>query len=117
MNIYIAGPMRNRPEDNFPAFNKAAQLLRLRGHEVFNPAEKGCEEEMKSQGGSAMADMAFRRKVFALDWAWIAEHADAVAMLPGWEQSRGAVSEKAAADAIGLQVIYLGQEDGWNVAT
>ena len=59
--------------------------------------------------------LAFRRKVFALDAAYICNTADAVALLPDWEQSRGAVAEKALADAIGLRVLYLGQEDGWHV--
>jgi hypothetical protein len=30
-----------------------------------------------------------------------------MAMLPGWEKSKGAVAEKALADALGLHVMYL----------
>jgi hypothetical protein len=37
-----------------------------------------------------------------------AEHADAIAMLPGWETSRGARAEHALAQAIdGMRFIYL----------
>ena len=39
MRIYLAGPMRNYPRNNFPAFDAAAAKLRADGHEVFNPAE------------------------------------------------------------------------------
>ena len=41
-------------------------------------------------------------KVFALDTAWICLHADAIALLPNWPKSKGAVAEKALADAIGI---------------
>ena len=106
--------MRNRPGWNFPAFKRAADILRAKGHTVFNPAEKGCESELPANPTQENS-LAFRRKVFALDAAYICNTADAVALLPDWEQSRGAVAEKALADAIGLRVLYLGQEDGWHV--
>jgi hypothetical protein len=108
--------MRGRPGWNFTAFKRAADILRAKGHDVFNPADKGFESELPANP-SQENTLAFRRKVFALDTEYICKHADAVALLPDWEQSRGAVAEKALADAVGLRVIYLGQEDGWHVAT
>jgi hypothetical protein len=116
MRIYLAGPMRGHPEYNFPAFHAAAKVLRERGHTVFNPAEKGCESEV-TKGGDEMNTLSFRRKVFGMDTDYICRCADAVAMLPNWEQSRGAVAEKALADALGIRVLYLGQEDGWHVSS
>jgi hypothetical protein len=87
MKIYIAGPMRGYPDLNFPAFNDTAANLRAQGHEVFNPAEQG--------------DIPIR-EALAVDLQWICLHAEAVALLPGWEASSGAQAEAATADAVGI---------------
>ena len=109
MKIYLAGPMRGLPNFNFPAFDNAAHKLRNEGHFVFSPAEKG--EEAALDGNPELQNsLAFRRKVFKLDTAYICDEADMIAMLPGWKKSSGAVAEHALAIAIGLEVQYLGQE-------
>ena len=111
MKVYLAGPMRGYPEYNFPAFHYAANTLRNEGHEVFSPAEKGEEVgyvELPESSIGADEGLAFRRKVFKLDLSWICEHADAVALMAGWENSKGAQAERAAAEAVGLTVIELG---------
>jgi hypothetical protein len=38
--------------------------------------------------------------------AWICKEADAVYLLKGWEKSKGALAEKATAEALGLEVMY-----------
>ena len=43
------------------------------------------------------------REALGADLAWICAEADAVAMLPGWETSRGATAERATAIALGLE--------------
>lgn len=119
MKIYVAGPMRGIPEFNFPAFNAAAAALRAAGHEVFNPAERdnerhgvdiskgnaaGCEE-------LAAKDHGFNLRVaLAEDLAFICAHADAVFMLPGWLNSKGARAERAVGRALGLKIF----EQGYN---
>ena len=95
MKVYLAGPMRGYPNHNFPAFHTAAHKLRTEGHEVFNPADTG------EPYGWKIRDYMF------LDLAWICNHAEAVALLPGWEKSRGATAEAATAMALGLKVIEL----------
>jgi hypothetical protein len=105
MKIYLAGPMRGYPKFNFPAFDEWAAKLRAAGHEVFSPAEKGLEKHAEANQES----LAFRRAVFSLDMDWICNHADAVAMMPRWVESRGAFAEWACANAVGLQIIYLDQ--------
>jgi hypothetical protein len=121
MKLYLAGPMRGYPEFNFPAFHAAAARLRIEGHEVFSPAEHaqervgealyqqkdGNEDELAKRIG--VSTMELRRKVFADDLGWICAEADGVALLPGWETSKGANAEKAAAEALGLEVIYLAE--------
>jgi hypothetical protein len=105
MKLYLAGPMRGRPEMNFPAFFSMAAKLEKEGYIVFNPAAKGEEKNVTNE---EQFDLAFRRKVFALDTEFICKEADGIFMLKDWEQSRGAVAEKALADAIGLPVFYEG---------
>ena|ERR1035437_5948303 len=106
MKVYLAGPMRGIPKFNFPAFHKAAAKLRKQGYTVFSPAEKGIEKKI-AKAPDLQESRSFRRKVFALDLAWICKHADAVALMPGWKKSKGAKAEKAAAEAIGLVVFYV----------
>lgn len=100
MKIYLAGPMRGYPQSNFPAFNAAANVLRHDGHNVFNPAEN--DDLMEKQGVPLTI-----RRCLEIDLAWICREADAIAMLPGWEKSTGATAERAAAIALGLEVIEL----------
>jgi len=101
MNIYLAGPMRGIPEFNFPVFNKAAARLRELGHTVFNPAEKG-DEALLETDPELQDNLSFRRKVFKIDTAYICDYADALMMLDGWKQSKGALAEYALAAAIGI---------------
>ncbi len=113
---YLGGPMRGVPLFNFPAFYAAAAKLRAEGHEVFSPAEKdnirhgtdisadnanGSEEEAAEKHGFNL------RVALGEDLAWICAHADGIALLPGWENSKGAKAELAAAVALGLEVIYV----------
>lgn len=106
MKIYLAGPMRGIKDFNFPEFFRWAKILRDEGNEVFNPAEKG-EETQATDNPDLQFDLAFRRKVFKLDTSYICDHADAVALMPEWRQSRGAQAERALAEAIGLRIILL----------
>jgi Domain of unknown function (DUF4406) len=114
LKIYIAGPMRNYPEFNFPAFHKAALDLRKEGHFVFSPAEK--DEEVHGKDFStyypegnlsdAEANGFSLRRALGDDLAWVCKEADAVYLLHGWEKSKGALAEKATAEALGLEIIY-----------
>lgn len=116
MRIYVAGPMRGIPEFNFPAFHAAAAKLRADGHEVFNPAEKdnerhgtdiskgnaaGCEHVAAAQHGFNL------REALGMDLSWICAEAEGIALLPGWQNSKGATAEHATAVALGLIVIEL----------
>jgi hypothetical protein len=116
MKIYVAGPMRGIPEFNFPAFHSAAAKRRGIGHDVFSPAEKDNERHGTdiSKGNadgcakSAAKEHGFNlREALGVDLAWICAEADAIALLPGWENSKGAKAEHATAVALGLQVILL----------
>lgn len=113
MKLYVAGPMRGRPQFNFPAFDAAAAQLRGLGHYVFNPAEVD-----RVTYGDDLADAAHNgdettvaashgfdlRRALGGDLAFIAGEADGVAVLPGWRDSKGARAEVATALALGLVV-------------
>lgn len=116
MRVYVAGPMRGIPEFNFPAFHEAAHALRERGHEVFNPAERDNERHGTDiAAGNSTGDESIAAKqhgfdlriALAEDADWICRHADAIALLPGWENSKGAKAELALSLALGHEVIYL----------
>lgn len=114
MRLYLAGPMTGIPHFNYPAFNAAAHDLRQRGHVVFSPAEHDTQmfgRDISNPTGSAeqaAAEHGFdRRAALKADLSWICEHAEGIALLPGWERSSGARAEKSLADALGLHVIVL----------
>lgn len=114
--IYVAGPMRGIPEFNFPAFYAAAAKLRAAGFVVFNPAERDNEKHGTDiSKGNATGDESIAtqqhgfnlREALGADLEWICAEADAIALLPGWERSKGANAEHATAIALGLEVIKL----------
>jgi hypothetical protein len=123
MKIYLSGPMRGKADFNFPLFDKVSAQLRAEGHEVFSPADN----DRKRFGTDAykpgdnitgddnshaqrlgLTDLELRRLLLGDDTAWICAHAERIVMLPGWIHSKGAVAEKALAEAIGLEVKYYG---------
>lgn len=111
--IYLAGPMRGIADFNFPAFEAGAAGLRAKGFEVFSPAERDEKfhgKVFKAEHGelSEIANSGFSlREALAADTQWIALHADAVVVLPGWENSKGAQAETALARALSLPVLTI----------
>jgi hypothetical protein len=89
--------MRGIPDFNFPAFDAKAAELRAQGHIVFSPADGDRWLELTGRPVDP-------RVCFELDTQWICREADAVALLPGWENSKGARAERALAEALGLDV-------------
>lgn len=114
MKIYVAGPMRGYPEFNFPAFHAAAARLRAEGHTIFSPAEKDEEVHGKDFSSAfptgsleAAESSGFSlRRALGDDLRWICTEAEGVYLLKGWEASKGALAEKATAEALGLEVMY-----------
>lgn len=92
--VYVSGPMSGLPDLNFPAFHQAAAQLRALGLQAVNPAE--------INPGSTMSwEACMRADIKALC------DCDALVMLPGWENSRGAHLEVHLAHRLGMQVLPL----------
>lgn len=109
MRIYLAGPMSGLPEFNFPAFDAGAKVLADQGHEVFNPAEN---DRQKWGSMENIKKNANYRECLSDDLNWILHGngngpAEAIALLPGWEKSKGAAAELALARALGLFIIFM----------
>jgi hypothetical protein len=94
MRVYVAGKMSGLPDLGFPAFHAAAAKLRAEGHEVINPAE--IQPDQTAEWGACLRDC-----LAAL------VRCDAIALLPNWDDSRGARLERHVARELGLTTIYL----------
>lgn len=90
--IYLAGPMSGIKDKNYPLFNFKADELRELGFMVANPAELKSNKEEPQW-------IDFMRLTIPQLMS-----CNAVALLPGWENSRGAVIEKKLADSFGFLV-------------
>jgi hypothetical protein len=88
--IYVAGPMTGLPEYNYPAFHAAAERLRSNGHTVLCPAEH--------PEGLTYAEYMRRDILMVLV-------VEAIAVLPGWEKSRGAQIEVSLGRALDLPIL------------
>lgn len=94
MRLYVSGPITNMPELNKPVFASASARLRDAGHTVINPHEIGDPSELLLTWESYLrADLAF-----------MLTGADALALLSGWEHSRGATLERHVATALRWEV-------------
>lgn len=105
MRIYLAGPMSGKPDFNFPAFDVAAKMLRTAGHEVFNPAD--ADREKWGENVEVIGRKATYAECMRLDLNWIIDHAEGIALLPDWDQSKGAQSEYWLAMCLGLTQFHL----------
>lgn len=108
-NIYVAGPMTGYPDYNFPAFFETAEALEDGGWRVYNPAA----HDLDVHGSLEAATAAFKanpnrmlRDCLHWDLGVITDKCDAIFMLKGWENSKGARAEHATALALGLEIIY-----------
>jgi len=89
--IYIAGPMTGHIELNFPAFHAAAARIREAGHVAINPAEINPDASMSWKE-------CMKSDIAALVTC------DAIHLLPGWENSKGATLEAHIAERLEIEV-------------
>lgn len=90
--IYIAGPISSNPDGYRAAFAAAEAALRADGYDTINPAENPPHPSWEAYMRCSIAQLIT---------------ADGIALLPGWEASRGAMLESHIAHALGFEVIVL----------
>ena len=91
--IYISGPMTGIENLNRDMFDEAESLLRECGENPINPHNFPEQESYEDY--------------LMIDLEMIAMAADAIALLPGWENSNGAKKELKTAIELGLEVILM----------
>jgi hypothetical protein len=92
--LFLCGPMSGLPKNNYPAFMRAAKSLRASGYLVQNPAENP-EPPCKTWAGYMRMSLAQLVRC------------EMIALLPGWENSRGAKLEWHIAQQLGMRPIYV----------
>lgn len=92
--------MSGRPDYNFPLFNKIAEELRQRHHEVLNPAELDPE----IVPGTWTWEQYLKRDIVAM------MEYNTLVLLPEWESSRGARVELNLADVLMYHVFEIDVE-------
>lgn len=105
--VYIAGPMRGVPFYNFPAFDVARNLWEDEGYNVISPADldrKAGFDPIDNPGQDWNEDKGevIKRDILAILETLKPNTADAIALLPGWEASKGAAVEVALGQFLGL---------------
>ncbi len=97
--IFISGKMTGlTPEEYGARFGAAEERLKAQGYEVFNPSRPEWNDAMHEDGLTY-------GEILIIDFGKIREH-DALYMLEGWKDSKGATAEHAFADAIGMEIMY-----------
>lgn len=92
MRIYLSGPMSGIAGNNFPAFRQWAALLRADGFDVVSPAE------IQDSGSWELCLRADLRELCTCE---------GIALMPGWESSKGANLELHVAHRLGMKVLHL----------
>lgn len=97
---YLAGPMTGFPEFNYPAFEAAAKELRGAGYTVVSPHEINHGETLETRGMTKTPGQYLKAGFIVL------LACDGIILLPGWQQSRGALAEFNLALACDMHVWY-----------
>lgn len=105
MKLYIAGPMTGIPHHNYPLFNEVEKELVRVGYTALNPARV---DEAHSQmepnclvcKGSTHGWDWYMRKTIAIMCT-----ADGLALLPNWQESRGARIERDLAHTLKMPTL------------
>ena len=97
--IYIAGPMRRKPQFNFPLFDEVAAALRAEGHTVISPAELDSAEIRAEALASPDGIMGEKiggetaGEILSRDVRIVIDEVDKLVLLNGWTKSQGAKLE------------------------
>lgn len=100
MQIYLSGKITGREKEDYTRqFAKAETFYKTSGFDVVNPVTIG-ETILKNNPKAKWEDF-MQEDLKAL------RTCTHIAMLEGWEESKGAKMEKAEAEKLGLEIMYL----------
>ena len=91
--VYVAGKMSGEPNLNYHNFNRVAKQLRAEGYHVENPAEN---PDPPCKSWRKYMEMAIRQLATC----------DAIFLLNGWQDSKGAGVEYELALGLGMEIIF-----------
>ena len=100
MRIYLSGKITGREKEDYTRqFARAESFYKTGGFDVVNPVKIG-EEVLKINPKAEWQDFMIRD----LEALRTCTH---IALLEGWEESKGAKMEKAEAEKLGLEIMHL----------
>ena len=100
MRIYLSGKITGREKEDYTKqFARAERFYKTGGFDVVNPVTIG--EEILKQNPSATWEDFMQEDLKAL------RTCTHIVLLEGWEESKGAKMEKAEAEKMGLEIMYL----------
>lgn len=103
MRTYLAAPTAGVAEFNHPAMDAAAGFLtRFLSHEVHNPAEQDRAAGFDPAGLTGNETLPGLTASTDVSRAWLGDQAEAICLMPGWEESPSARADLAVAASQGL---------------
>ena len=100
MRIYLSGKITGREKEDYSRqFARAESFYKTGGFDVVNPVKIG-EEVLKINPKAEWQDFMIRD----LEALRTCTH---IALLEGWEESKGAKMEKSEAEKLGLEIMQL----------
>jgi hypothetical protein len=121
LTLYLSGPMTGKPNFNFPLFDEVAAALRRQEWDILNPAEhdRHMHPDIETWPGFATGIVSPKFDVrHALEWDYGSIlRAHGIALLPGWEASKGARGERFIAEQVvkGILIVVPHREKRWDV--
>jgi hypothetical protein len=113
MRLYLAGPMSNIPQFNYPLFHEAAAWLRSLGYTIVSPADEdppevqaaamASSDGLVGEAGELSGGQTYGQRL-GHDIRLLVEEVDGIVLLPRWEFSRGARVEAFAAVTFNRQI-------------
>jgi len=97
MRLYVAGPMTGLSEFNYPAFREAEQQLADAGYQVVSPRKDGDEDLWETKPYEFFLRRGFEDVLVC----------DGLALLNGWERSKGVSMEIALATWIKIPIFTI----------
>lgn len=98
-SLYLAGPMYGLPEKNYPAFRHAEKVLREAGFHVYTPLSA---DAFVLKGDPEPTRQWWQQTTLRI----MLSGPEALALLDGWENSKGAMLEWQVANGLDWPVKF-----------